>query len=131
MKQKKLRVYVAGAYSDTNVLRVLRNIGRGQYWSAALFQAGLAPFTPWHDKEFVISNWMDDFEVKDLYEYSMEWLSVSDAVFVVPNYDGLKTHQESHGTQEEIKTAESLNIPVFYDVDKLLDYATNKGFTTR
>ena len=82
---KRLKIYVAGAYSDTNVLRVLKNIGRGQYWAAELFMEGFAPFSPWADRDFIFMNFQEDFKVEDFYEYSMEWLKVSDAVFVVPD----------------------------------------------
>ena len=111
---KRLRVYVAGAYSDTNVLRVLKNIGRGQYWSSRLFMKGLAPFSPWFDKEFVIQNWEQDFRVEDFYEYSIEWLKVSEAVFVVPNIDGMKNWEDSGGVKEEIEIAKECKIPVFF-----------------
>jgi hypothetical protein len=125
---KRCKVYVAGPYSDTNVLGVLRNIGRGQDWASHLFMLGFAPFTPWHDKEFVIQNYDEHFEVSDFYEYSMEWLMVSDAVFVVPNLVGLKNWQDSGGTLKELETAEEHGIPIFYELDKLEEYARGKGF---
>ena len=113
------RVYVAGAYSDDNVLGVLKNIGRGQYWASQLFFKGFAPFTPWHDKTFVTDNFDAEFTVDMFYEYSMEWLRVSDAVFVVPNEHGLKNWQDSKGTLEEIRIAWELKIPVFYKLEEL------------
>lgn len=117
-----IRVYVAGPYSDDNVLRVLKNIGRGEAWSSKLFKLGFAPFVPWHDKEFVISNWKHNFEVHAFYEYSMAWLEVSHAVFIVPNEKGLKNWEDSTGTMGEIKRANELNIPVFYTIEELLKY---------
>ena len=114
-----LKIYVAGAYSDTNVLSVLRNIGRGEYWSSQLFMRGFAPFTPWHDKTFVIQNWKEEFTVDMFYDYSMEWLKVSDAVFVVPNQVGLKDWGDSKGTLKEIEEAKRLGIPVFYSIKEL------------
>jgi hypothetical protein len=116
---KLLRIYVAGAYSDTNVLGVLRNIGRGEYWASQLFMRGYAPFTPWHDKTFVIQNWKEEFTVDQFYNYSMEWLRASDAVFIVPNHVGLKDWGNSTGTLKEIEEAERLGIPVFYSLKEL------------
>ncbi len=121
-----LRVYVAGAYSDNNVLGVLKNIGRGQYHASQLFLNGFAPFTPWHDKTFVIDNWNEDFTVKMFYDYSMEWLRVSDAVFVIPNHKGLKDWENSKGTLAEIEEAENLGIPVLYTYNDLFKWRDEK-----
>ena len=115
------KIYVAGAYSDDNVLGVLKNIGRGEEFAAELFMNGFAPFTPWHDKDFVIKNWDRDFTVPMFYEYSMEWLLCSDAIFVLPNFPGLKDWQDSNGTLAEIKKAEDNGIPVFYNLDDLIN----------
>lgn len=114
-----VKVYLAGAYSDNNVLGVLKNIGRGQHYAAELFKEGFAPFTPWHDKEFIIHNWQDNFSVKQFYEYSIEWLKVSDALFVVPNHEGLRSYLDSKGTMAEIKFAFDYGIPVFKDIEEL------------
>jgi hypothetical protein len=107
------RLYVAGSYSADNVLDVLKNIGRGEQYCAEFFLDGFAPFCPWHDKDYVLRNPDNDFTVKMFYDYSMAWLDVSDAVFVLPN------SEESKGTQAEILRARKLNIPVFYDIKKL------------
>lgn len=115
------KVYVAGAYSDDNVLGVLRNIGRGEYFASLLFQNGFAPFTPWHDKSFVITHWDCDFTVKMFYDYSIEWLRVSDILFVIPNHEGLTDYQDSKGTIEEIKIAKELGIPIYYDMFDLIN----------
>jgi hypothetical protein len=107
------KIYVAGAYSANNVLDVLKNIGRGEDYSAKLFMMGYAPFCPWHDKDFVLRNWDKDFTVKMFYDYSMAWLEVSDIVFVIPGYENSK------GTLAEIERAKELNIPVVYSLDEL------------
>ena len=124
-----IKVYVAGAYSDDNVLGVLKNIGRGQTVAAEVFNLGFAPFTPWHDKSFVIENWNNDFTVEQFYNYSMEWLKASDAVLVVPNVKGLKNWEDSKGTLAEIKVAEENNIPVFYKIKDLIKYRMNRSFS--
>lgn len=56
---------------------------------------------------------IDGLEIKDLFENSFEWLKVSDAMFVLPNW------KTSRGTKKEIKIAKKLKIPIFYEIEKL------------
>ena len=105
------RIYVAGPYSADNVLDVLRNIGRGQYVCAKLFFKGYSPFCPWHDKTYVTDRFYEVTTVEMFYNYSMNWLEVSDAVLVLPN------SETSIGTQAEIKMAHELHIPVYHMKD--------------
>lgn len=113
------RVYIAGAYSDNNVLGVLRNIGRGQDVAAEVFSLGFAPFCPWFDKEFIIAHWWEEFTVQRFLDYSIVWLDVSDCMLVVPNVKGLKDWQQSAGTMKEIEYAKIHNIPVFHSILEL------------
>ncbi len=108
------RVYVAGSYSADNVLDVLRNIGRGEDASTKLFNLGFASFCPWHDKDFIIRRPDENYTVAMFYEYSMAWLKVSEAVYVLPN------SENSKGTQAEIEMARSLGIPIFDNVAALV-----------
>ncbi len=108
------RVYVAGLYSADNVLDVLRNIGRGEKMCADLFELGFAPFCPWHDKSYIISNPNADFTVKQFYNYSMAWLEVSDCVFLLEDWE------KSTGALAEVKRAEELKIPIYYSLMDLL-----------
>lgn len=117
-----VKVYIAGPYSASNVIDVLKNIGRGQAYANAVFQLGFAPFCPWFDKEFVISNWDDSHEVGTFFNYSLAWLKVSDCVFIVPNHCGMIKAENSPGTQKEIEVATQLGIPVFYSLSNLLQY---------
>lgn len=115
MDVKIKKVYLAGKYSDNNVLDVLKNIGRGEHYAAKLFMAGFAPFCPWHDKDYVIRNWDKEFTVQMFYNYSMAWLDVSDYVVVLSGYE------TSRGTLAEIERANSKGIPVFYDIDTFIN----------
>lgn len=121
-----IKVYVAGAYSDDNVLGVLKNIGRGEEIASQVFQLGFAPFTPWHDKSFVTTHWNNEFTVPMFYNYCMEWLKVSDCVLVVPNVSGLKNWEDSKGTLAEIEVAKENDIPVFYSIDELISFKNGK-----
>lgn len=113
------KVYVAGAYSANNVIDVLRNIGRGEKEASDLFLMGYAPFTPWHDKDFILKNPLNNFNVDDFLEYSMEWLKVSDVVYIVPNVPGMTDWKDSKGTLAEIETANEFGIPVCFSIREL------------
>jgi hypothetical protein len=121
MEAHMIRVYVAGRYSADNVVDVLKNIGRGDSACANLFKLGLAPFSPWADRNFIIQNPNDDFTVQQFYDYSMVWLEVSDCVFVLPGW------MESVGTVAEVARAKELAIPVFYHEMVLLEWARGQS----
>jgi hypothetical protein len=111
------RVYVAGPYSADNVIDVLKNIGRGEDICADIFMAGMAPFCPWHDKSYVMSYYDFDMDKEKFKECSIAWLKVSDAIFCVPGWE------KSGGTLREIKIAGDLNIPIFTDMEKLIEWS--------
>jgi len=108
------KVYVAGAYSADNVITVLDNIRKGTRLSTEVLLAGYAPFCPWLDYQFqLMLRDNEKLEVKDYYGYSMSWLEVSDAVLLVPEWQGSK------GTLKEIDRAMEINIPVFVKLTDL------------
>ena len=105
------KVYVAGKLNGmacdyiVNVYRMITQAERVR-------KAGFAVFVPGLDflMGLVIGNW----EYKDYFDNSQPWLAASDAVFVTPGWE------KSEGTKREIKYAESLGIPVYYNFDKML-----------
>lgn len=101
-----MRIYVAGRYSDNNILGCLNNIHDGIKKSVEILSAGDEPFCPWLDYQFHFFN--KNLTINDYYRYSMAWLEVSDEVWILPN------SENSKGTQAEIKRANELNIPVKY-----------------
>lgn len=108
------RVYVAGAYSADNILGVLDNIREGLRWSTQVFLAGHAPFAPWLDFHFqLMLRDNENLTVEQYYQYSLEWLRVSDIVFVTPGWEN------SRGTYAEIAEATRLGIPIVYSLDAL------------
>ncbi len=115
------RVYVAGAYSADNVLDVLKNIGRGEWFAAQIFLMGFAPFCPFHDKDYVIKNWDKHFTVKMFYNYSLSWLEVCDVVFLTPD------HENSKGTLAEIEKAKELGIPMVKNFGELHRWGKSEG----
>jgi len=107
------RIYVAGKYSDDNVLDVLKNIGRGQSMCSRLHALGYSPYCPWHNKTYVIDNPEAEYTVQQFYDSCMVWLEVSDAVLVLPGWE------ESTGTIDEICRAAALDVPIFYSLDEM------------
>jgi len=112
------RVYVAGAYSASNIISALDNMRRGMRAGLEVLLAGFAPFVPWFDYHFqLMIRDEETLTVQNYYDYSMAWLEVSDAVLVLPN------SENSKGTQAEIQRAKELNIPIFYSLDELKRFA--------
>lgn len=108
------RVYVAGAYSASNVIDVLDNMRRGMRWSTRVMLAGHAPFCPWIDYHFQLQlQEHEELTVEDYYAYSLAWLQVSDVVFVTPGWE------KSKGTHAEIAEARRLGIPVVFSFDDI------------
>jgi len=111
------RLYIAGSYSADNVLSVLDNIRIGIRTSTELFLKGYSVFCPWLDFHFqLMLREGESLSVEDYYKYSLAWLEVSDAVYVLPN------SENSKGTQSEVQRAIKLDIPVFYSIDDLDRY---------
>jgi len=108
------KVYVAGAMSADNILEMLQNIHDGIKLGAELLKRGYAPFVPHFDTAFKIQNGVDfDVPMQYYYDYTMEWLKVSDAVLVCPNW------KNSKGTLAEIEKAKELSIPVYFNLEEL------------
>ena len=113
MKKLIKRVYVAGPYSADNVITILDNMRRGMRAGYELLQLGFAPFCCWFDYHFSLQG---ECFLEQYYEYSMVWLEVADAVLVLPD------SENSIGTQNEIKRAKELGIPIFYSIKTLVHF---------
>jgi len=108
------RVYVAGAYSADNVITVLDNMRIGMRVATEILLKGYSPFAPWFDFHFqLMLRENESLTVEDYYKYSIDWLEVSDVLYVLPN------SEHSKGTQAEIEFAKKNNIPIIYDINEL------------
>lgn len=117
-----IRVYVAGAYSANNPISIFDNMRKGMRLATEVLLAGCAPFCPWLDFHFqLMLRPGEELDVQDYYEYSLAWLSVSDALLLVPAWE------KSIGTARELDIASKLGIPIFHNLDALLAYF--KDFT--
>lgn len=110
-----IRVYVAGRYSDPNILQVFNNMRIGMRMATQLLLLKYVPFCPFIDYHF--SFMLQDGEtltVQEYYDYSMAWLMVSDVVLVLPH------SETSIGTQKEIAKAKELDLPVYTSLKKMI-----------
>lgn len=106
-----MKIYVAGKYSDSNIIEVLNNIREGIKMSAKVLKMGHVPFSPWLDYQFQF--YEPELKVEDYYNYSLTWLKCCDAMLVLPNYENSK------GTLKEIEVAKENNIPIYYSLEDL------------
>lgn len=109
-----IKVYVAGAYTAPTVVQVLANMRRGIDAAVQIAKLGMAPYCPWLDFQYGLVSAMP---VEVYKEISMEWLRASDAVFVVPGWEN------SEGTNAEINEACDRDIPVFFSLRSLVNWA--------
>lgn len=119
-----MRVYIAGKYSDNNVLAVLNNMRKGIQAATKVFLAKMSPFCCWLDYHFVFQMnelEVDSIKVEDYYEYCIDWMKVADVVYVLPGFE------DSKGTLAEIKLANELCIPIVYNFKDLLEFKKNRA----
>ena len=103
------KVYIAGRYSAPTVIEALANIRIGQRAATEALLKGYAVFCPWCDHQlFLQLREGESIDVATIKEHSMEWLKVSDEVWVLPGWE------TSHGTCDEIIVAKDRGIPVVY-----------------
>lgn len=111
---KRLKIYVAYRYSADNVLDVLHNIGKAIEVGKQLAKKGHSPFIPHLDCLLAIYDFKGEIDLDYYYNCSMDWLKVSDAIFVVDVND----FGVSKGVTEEITWA-SGNIQTFVDLSEV------------
>ena len=116
-------VYVAGAYSADNTLDTLNNMRIGMQTGAELFRAGFTPFVPWLDYHFCLMIDKKYLTIEMFYQYSMDFLECSDAVYLVDNPHNAK----STGAIKELEMAMVLGLPVFTDKTLLFKWAEEEG----
>ena len=120
------RIYVAGAIAPTSknkhpVLEYCGNVASFLSVGTALYRRGFAPYVPAIDILIAIWGW-GMFKPEDFYETSLAYLAVADAMLVLPGYEN------SVGTQKELEYAKKHAIPIFYDINSLIEYF--KGWET-
>jgi len=115
-KRRRFRIYMAGAIQGATLLESLANMEAGNQWTARIFAAGFSPFPVFADEQFLrIVRPIPHIE--DVYAYSLAWLVVADALFLVPGWE------RSRGTALERKEAERLGKPIFENLAELEQWA--------
>jgi len=107
---KTKRCYIAGRLNGM-ACDYIKNVHHMIYWAEIVRKIGCAVFIPGLD--FLCGVIHGDWEYDDYFDNSQPWLAASDCIFVTPEWE------ESKGTKREIEYAESLGIPVFYDIGEL------------
>jgi hypothetical protein len=121
-ERRRLRVYVAGPISSDPMV----GVARANAASRQMFLDGLAPFVPHWDSSWLLGegHW------EAYLEFDLEFVSVCDAVYRLVG--------SSRGADKEVAIAETLGIPVFYELregylgmgyTQLLEYAKVKRLT--
>lgn len=119
---KRIKVYVAGCYSADNVISVLNNMRIGMRKATEIMLAGYVPFVPWFDYHFQLNlREGEELKVEDYYAYCVEWLKVSDVLFLLPGAENSK------GTKEELRVASLYGIPVVESIDAIKGAIDNGG----
>jgi hypothetical protein len=116
MTRRDIKVYVAGPISGVDVLHTLANIDHGETWTAKVFQLGFSPFPVFSDHTFV-QRVRPIPAIRDVYQYSLAWLAVADAVFLIPGWE------KSTGALAEKREAEKLALPIFTDLVDMCAWA--------
>lgn len=106
-----IKVYLAGPYSTDTVIGMLRNIREGISAATILLRRGYAVYCPWLDFQFGLQA---PIGLKEYQDNSIEWLKVSDVLFLLPRWE------QSKGAQRERSIAMSRGIPVVYGYAELL-----------
>ncbi len=99
------KIYIAGPYT---IGEVAQNVKNSMDTANELIVLGYAPVCP-HLTHFLhMNNWQP---YDKWLEIDAEYVKVSDAVLRIPG--------ESKGADKEVELAESLDIPVFYNIKEL------------
>lgn len=109
----KIRVYICGKLRSHS-LGYIKNLSRMIKEAEMVRKSGFAVFIPGLD--ILQAIYSGDCNFKELFGNSIEWLKVSDAVYVISNW------RTSKGVKAEIKLAKKLGIPVFYNLKDLSEY---------
>ena len=116
MTRRSIKVYPAGPIQGAAIANTLANIDNGNMWTARLFQLGFSVFPVFSDEQF-IRRVRPVPAIQDIYNYSIEWLKVSDAMLCIDGWE------MSHGAQQERRIADEHSIPVFFDINDLCAWA--------
>lgn len=109
-----IKVYIAGKLGD-NAVNYNINKKKMMFTALEVKKLGFAVYIPCQIESLAAIDKEYNWTYEDYFNNSQPWLEVSDAVLLVPGWE------TSEGTKKEIALAESLDIPVYKDLNKLRD----------
>lgn len=105
---KPQRIYIAGPYTAPTTEQRDSNIQTARYHCALLLKAGHYPFCP----HTMTARFDDDYPEIGYEQYMqtfLHWLRFCDGVYPLDNW------QKSKGTVRELKLADNMALPIYYD----------------
>lgn len=112
-------VFVAGPYSGANIITTLGNMRRGIDLATKAIKTGkIAVYAPWCDFLFGL---VSPIDMQTYKQNSLAILDASDAVLLAPGWEC------SEGALVEIKRAQEIPIPVFEELEKLIEWADSQN----
>ena len=104
-----MKVYVAGPLNGTDGFAYLKNLARMYQVALQIHRLGHAVFIPGADVLLALLH--GDFGPEDAYDRSLEWLRVSDCIFVIA---------PSPHVNLEIDEAKRLGKPIYTELEELI-----------
>ena len=113
----RTRIYIVGSITPTNkeenpVLEYGKNFMKFLDAAKRLARYGYAPFVPIFDFPLSVYG-AGEFDIEVFYEMRLSFLTVCDAVFLLPGWENSK------GSKKELKVATEAGIPIYTDMYKL------------
>jgi hypothetical protein len=107
------KVYIAGKLND-DAVGYIKNCHRMIKTAKKVRDAGYSVYVPCND--FLEGLVDGEFSYSDYFDNSQPWLEVSNAVFLVPEWE------KSSGTRREMERADVLDIPIFDNIEKMNEH---------
>lgn len=99
-----MRVYLIGPYNGDSIWAIKQNVEEARTVARELWASGYAVLCPHTNTEFMDG---PDLSADRFIEGDIEWLSVADAVVLLPGWE------QSRGSQAELNAARKFGIPVY------------------
>ena len=106
-------VYVAGAYSDVNPDNIKANIATARIFTVKLWNNGFGVLCPHLNSAGMEIDSTAPYETYTAFYLRM--IPHCDMLFMLPNW------HSSDGARNELNLATKLNIPVYFDINRLLN----------
>jgi len=107
-----IKVYIAAPYTAENPRETQVNVNGVIAVACELMQAGFAVFIP-HLRHYIWLHEAGDFPYEHWLAHDLEWLPACDVL--------LRQFGPSSGADGEVEAARELEMPIFYDKEKLIE----------